>query len=200
MSDRPIRCAVFLSGSGRTLDNFLTRIGAGKLSLEIVAVVSSRSQVRGVQVARDQGLPCGVFPRRKYESVAAHNEAINLWLVPHQVEMIILAGYLCFYMAPPAFQGPVVNIHPALLPKFGGQGFYGERVHQAVLDAGDSQSGCTVHLVDGTYDTGRILSQQSVPVLANDDAHSLGDRVFAAECELYPRVLEQLACDLRQGK
>ncbi len=86
-----------------------------------------------------------------------------------------------------------MNIHPALLPKYGGQGFYGDKVHQAVLAAGDTESGCTVHLVEPEYDSGRILGQRRVPVLASDDVGSLSARVFAAECELYPQVLAELA-------
>ncbi len=195
----PVRVAVLLSGSGRTLANLFTRIDAGDLDLEIVAVVSSRGQVRGIEIARERGIAWSVFPRRKFSHVVAHNQAINEWLAPHRPEMIVLAGYLCFYTAPTDFFGPVVNMHPALLPKFGGKGFYGDRVHQAVLDAGDLQSGCTVHLVDDQYDTGRILEQQTVPVLPGDDVRSLADRVFFAECELFPRVLEQLALGVRKS-
>ena len=99
-------------------------------------------------------------------------------------------------MQPEGFAGPVVNIHPALLPKYGGKGYYGDKVHQAVLAAGDAQSGCTVHLVDDAYDTGSILDQQKVPVLPQDDVGSLASRVFEAECELYPRVLAKLACEI----
>jgi phosphoribosylglycinamide formyltransferase 1 len=199
VNPEPVRCAVLLSGSGRTLENFVQRIGAGDLPLEIVAVVSSRKNVRGVQVARDNHLPVEVFPRRQFDGVVAHNEAINAWLTPHRPEMIVLAGYLCFYMEPEGFAGPVVNIHPALLPKYGGKGYYGDKVHQAVLAAGEKQSGCTVHLVDGKYDTGRILDQQIVPVNPDDDVSSLASRVFSAECELYPRVLSQLAREIRQA-
>lgn len=199
MNHQAVRCAVLLSGSGRTLENFLTRIDAGDLSVEIVAVISSRKNVRGLEIAREHGIACEVFPRRQYDSISAHNQAINNWLAPHQVEIIILAGYLCFYMAPQGFMGPVVNIHPALLPKYGGQGFYGDRVHQAVLEAGEPQSGCTVHLVDEKYDTGQILQQQTVPVMPDDDVHSLAGRVFEAECELYPKVVQQLAQSLRRA-
>jgi phosphoribosylglycinamide formyltransferase-1 len=110
--------------------------------------------------------------------------------------MIILAGYLCFYIQPEWFSGPVVNIHPALLPKYGGQGFYGDRVHEAVLAAGDTETGCTVHLVDDQYDHGGILGQKRVPVLPGDDVAALAERVFAAECELYPRMLSRLAADM----
>ena len=200
MTAQPVKLAVLLSGSGRTLENFLDKIQAGQLAVEICAVVSSRPNVRGVEVARAAGLPCGVFPRKDYPDPASHNAAINAWLVPHGPQLIALAGYLCFYMPPESFQGPVVNIHPALLPRHGGQGFYGDKVHQAVLAAGDRQSGCTVHLVSDRYDEGRILDQAVVPVLPGDDVHTLARRVFSAECELYPRVLSRLAEELRRAE
>ena len=193
----PVRVAVLLSGSGRTLENFLAKIAAGELPLRIVAVVSSRGDVRGVEVAHGAGLPCAVFRRKEFADAAAHSAAINAWLAPHRPELIALAGYLCYYLPPDGFTGPVVNIHPALLPKFGGQGMYGDRVHRAVLAAGEAESGCTVHLVNEHYDEGRILAQQRVPVLADDDEHALAARVFAAECELSPRVLADLARGLR---
>jgi phosphoribosylglycinamide formyltransferase-1 len=193
----PVRLAVLLSGSGRTLENFLVKIEAGDLPVAVCAVVSSRGDVRGVDVAREAGLPCGVFRRRDYADAAAHSAAINAWLEPHRPEMVALAGYLCFYVPAAGFPGPVVNIHPALLPKFGGQGMYGDRVHRAVLAAGETESGCTVHLVSDQYDEGRILAQARVPVMPGDDEHALAARVFAAECNLYPRVLAELAGKLR---
>jgi phosphoribosylglycinamide formyltransferase 1 len=194
-----VRAAVLLSGSGRTLANFLERIEHGTLPLQIVAVVSSRADVRGVDVASEAGLPVGIFRRRDYPDAAAHNAAINAFLLPHAPQMIVLAGYLCLYEPPGGFAGPVVNIHPALLPKYGGQGYYGDKVHQAVLAAGDTESGCTVHLVEPQYDSGRILAQRRVPVLASDDVGSLAARVFAAECELYPEVLAALAGEWGAG-
>jgi phosphoribosylglycinamide formyltransferase-1 len=187
------RVAVLLSGSGRTLGNFLERIDAGDLPVEIVAVVSSRPDVRGVEIARAAALPLAILRRGDYPDGAAHNAAIADWLAPHRPQIIALAGYLCHVVRPAWFMGPIVNIHPALLPKYGGRGFYGDRVHQAVLAAGDSESGCTVHLVDDVYDHGRILAQSRVPVRPGDDVHILADRVFAAECDLYPRVLAKLA-------
>lgn len=196
MEQKEVKAAILLSGSGRTLENFLAKKAAGELAVDISAVVSSRSDVRGVEVANNHGIACGIFRRKDFDSIPAHNAAINAWLEPHRPRIMILAGYLCFYMQPEWFTGPVVNIHPALLPKYGGQGFYGDRVHRAVLAAGDTQSGCTVHLVDDEYDHGRILGQKKVPVLPGDDVASLAERVFAAECELYPRMLSLLAADL----
>ncbi|MFO7654360.1 MAG: phosphoribosylglycinamide formyltransferase [Candidatus Krumholzibacteriia bacterium] len=191
--ENPVRLAVLLSGSGRTLENFLACIDAGDLPVRVVAVVASRPDVRGLAVAGAAGIPAAVFRRRDHATVADHNAAINAWLEQHDPEIIALAGYLSFYIPPEGFRGPVVNIHPALLPKFGGQGYYGDRVHEAVLAAGDTESGCTVHHVDLQYDHGAVIAQQRVPVLPGDDVHSLADRVFAAECELYPRVLRRLA-------
>ncbi len=199
MSAGQVPVAVLLSGSGRTLANFIAQIAAGSLPLEIVAVVSSRSDVRGVDIAHAADIPCQVFRRKDYDSVSAHNLAINSWLAPFRMRVIVMAGYLCFYMAPGGFTGPVVNIHPALLPKYGGQGFYGDRVHQAVLEAGETETGCTVHLVSEQYDEGRILGQRRVPVLPADDVATLAGRVFAAECELYPAVLAGLVAGLKDS-
>ena len=196
MEGDAVKAVVLLSGSGRTLENFMAKKAAGELVVDIAAVVSSRSDAGGVEIARDHGIPCGVFRRKDFDSIPAHNAAINTWLEPHRPRIIILAGYLCFYMQPDWFIGPVVNIHPALLPKYGGKGYYGDRVHEAVLAAGDTLSGCTVHLVDDQYDTGLILGQKKVPVMPGDDVSALAARVFAAECELYPQVLSRLAVDL----
>ncbi len=196
MNNTKIKAVVLLSGSGRTLENFLAKISEGKMGVDITAVISSRPDVKGVDIARENGLPCGVFRRKDYDSIAAHNAAINAWLEPHAPKLIILAGYLCFYIQPDWFSGPVVNIHPALLPKYGGKGYYGDRVHEAVLAAGDTETGCTVHLVDGQYDHGRILGQKKVPVVSGDDVHTLATRVFTAECDLYPEVISKLAAEL----
>lgn len=194
-----VRLAVLLSGSGRTLENLLAWQVRGALPVELVGVVSSRPEVRGVVIARDAGIPVAVFRRRDFPTAAAHNQAIAEWLEPRRPEIIALAGYLCWVERPRWFQGPLVNIHPALLPRHGGQGMYGDRVHAAVLAAGEAESGCTVHHVDDRYDHGEVIAQATVPVLPHDDVHALADRVFAAECELYPRVLADLARNLRQA-
>ena len=192
----PVKAAVLLSGSGRTLQNFFAKIEAGELPLEIAAVVSSRAGVRGLDIARQHGVPAASFRRKDYTDKVAHNEAINAWLKDHSPDLIILAGYLSYYIKPAGFDGPIVNIHPALLPKYGGQGYYGDRVHEAVLAARESVTGCTVHLVDEVYDNGQILGQQEVPVMPGDDVEALAARVFAAECELYPAVLSRLVADI----
>ena len=192
-----VPAAVLLSGSGRTLENFLLRIAAGTLPIRLVAVVASRPDARGVAIADAAGLPVAVFRRRDHPDPSAHSDAINRWLAPHVPRMILLAGYLCHYFASPGFPGPVLNIHPALLPKFGGRGMYGDRVHAAVLAAGETESGCTVHRVNDEYDQGEILARRRVPVLPGDDVHTLAARVFAAESELYPEVVARLAREIQ---
>ncbi len=193
------RLAVLLSGSGRTLANLLDRQARGLLPVRFVGVISSRHGVQGVTIAELAGLPVTVLRRRDFPGAAEHHAAIADWLEPLQPQIIALAGYLCHFQRPRWFAGPAVNIHPALLPRHGGQGMYGDRVHAAVLAAGDHQSGCTVHHVTEDYDRGPIIAQSRVPVLPDDDVHSLAARVFAAECELYPQVLAQLAVQVRGG-
>ncbi len=197
MIDHPVRAAVLLSGGGRTLQNLLECLAAGDLDLDIPGVVSSRASAGGLAIAAEAGIPSAVFRRQDYPDVVGHNRALNAWLEPRSPQIIILAGYLCFYQRPVGFDGPVVNIHPALLPRYGGKGYYGDRVHKAVLEAGDTVTGCTVHLVDDQYDHGVILGQKSVPVVPGDDVQSLAARVFAAECKLYPHVLRKIIQELR---
>lgn len=174
-----------LSGSGRTLLNLLDAIRRGELIARIALVIASR-QCLGAERARDAGLPTLVIPGE----IPA--ERLGAILAEHRIDWVVLAGYLRLIRIPPAFAGRIVNIHPALLPDFGGKGMHGDHVHAAVLAAGRAESGCTVHLVDPVYDRGRILAQARVPVLPGDDVRSLADRVFAAECRLYPAALQQL--------
>lgn len=189
----PLPVAVLLSGSGRSLENLLAKIGGGEVPVTVAAVVASRGDVRGVGVARAAGLPCAVVRRRDHPDAEAHNAAINAWLAPFAPRMVVLAGYLCFYQAPAWLDGPVLNIHPALLPRHGGRGMWGHHVHESVLAAGDRESGCTVHRVSNVYDAGEILAQRRVPVLPGDTPDTLAARVFAAECDLYPRIIAEQA-------
>ena len=110
-----------------------------------------------------------------------------------QVDLVVMAGFLKHVLIPTDFDNRVVNIHPALLPAFGGQGFYGLRVHEAVLASAARVSGCTVHFADNVYDHGPILLQRQVPVLDDDTPEALAARVFAAECEAYPEALRLIA-------
>lgn len=192
---RVLNLAVLLSGSGRTLENLQQAINVGRLSARIVVVVSSKADAYGLVRAQQHGLDAVAVPRRQYTSVAAFNAAINQALASYTVDLVVLAGFLSLYEPPPALAEHVINVHPALLPAFGGKGFYGDRVHQAVLDAGVKLSGCTVHFADALYDHGPIILQAAVPVEEDDTVASLAARVFAAECALYPQAIQLLAED-----
>lgn len=183
------RLVVAVSGSGRTLENFISETARSK-SYELVGVIASRPDCRGVEIARQHGLPLLVrhFSRQDH-SLA---DEVYAWLAQQQAGLVALGGFLRPFPIAPEFHGRVINIHPALLPRFGGQGMYGDRVHEAVLRAGESVSGATVHEVTANYDEGRILDQIKVPVLVGDTVRSLAQRVFAAECQLYPQVVERL--------
>lgn len=176
----PLRLGVLLSGTGRTLQNLIDRIAGGTLAAEIACVIADRESAGGLTLARAAGLP--TFVERDAEAIYAE-------LRRHGVELVCLAGYLRLLPVAPDFVGRVLNIHPALLPKFGGKGFYGERVHRAVLAAGETESGCTVHVCDDVYDRGTIVLQKRVPVLPDDTVETLAARVFDAECQAYPEAI-----------
>jgi len=179
-----VKAGVLLSGSGRTLQNFLDRAARGWRVLDIRCVIADRDDAYGLERARSAGIPA---------HVARDPEQIYALLRRSGVELVLLAGYLRLLPIASDFAGAVMNIHPALLPAFGGKGFYGDRVHRAVLESGAKESGCTVHLCDAEYDHGPILVQKRVPVLPNDTPESLAARVFAAECEAYPAAIEEWA-------
>ncbi len=188
----PLRIAVLLSGSGRSLANLLAVIAAGELEAEVVAVVSSVAGVRGLEIAGEAGVPRTTISRKGFAGDAAYSTAVYGWLAPHRPDLIVLAGFLRKLDVPPIWAGRILNIHPALAAAFpyaSGRGFYGERVHAAVLANGDERSGATIHVVDNGYDTGPVVAEIAVPVLPGDDARTLGARVFAAECQLYPATI-----------
>jgi phosphoribosylglycinamide formyltransferase 1 len=177
---------VMLSGKGRTLDYLLDAMGRGDLPMRPALVIASR-QCPGADLARARGIPTLVIPGRIPARVLADA------LARHDADLVALGGYLQLVEIPPGWEGRIVNIHPALLPRHGGPGMHGRRVHEAVLAAGDAESGCTVHLCDSTFDTGRVVLQRRCPVLPGDTPETLAARVFALEQEAYPRALADLA-------
>ena len=190
---RTVHLAVLLSGSGRSLDNLQRLIAAGRLRARIAVVVSSKRDAYGLVRAQQHGLDAVAIPRREHSCLETFNAAINAVLARYRIDLVVLAGFLSLYQPPTALEGKVMNIHPALLPAFGGQGLYGDRVHRAVLDAGVKVSGCTVHFADAQYDHGPIILQAAVPVRDDDTVESLAARVFAAECALYPQAIQWFA-------
>lgn len=174
------RLGVLLSGTGRTLQNLLDRIADGRMTATIAGVASDRADAFGLQRAMEHGLETRHL---------RDPSALWSWLLELDVDLVILAGYLRLLPIVPEFTGRVLNIHPSLLPKFGGKRMIGDHVHASVLAAGETESGCTVHLCNERYDEGRILLQARVPVRPDDTPATLGARVFAAECEAYPAAI-----------
>lgn len=189
----PVRLGVLLSGSGRTLQNLIDRIADGSLRAKIEVVISSDPKAFGLERARKAGIPDVVVARKPFKDAESYSRAMTEALERHPVDLIILAGFIHLYLFPAKWTGRVLNIHPALLPDFGGKGFYGHHVHEAVLKSGAKESGCTVHFADQRYDTGAIILQKRVPVLPGDTPDALAERVFKAECEAYPEAIRRVA-------
>jgi formyltetrahydrofolate-dependent phosphoribosylglycinamide formyltransferase len=180
----PMRVAVAVSGRGSNLDALLNTLTPARTA-EVVLVLSNRADAGGLDIARARGIPTLVF----------HDPADGAaWLdaLEHaRVELLVLAGYLKLVPAVVVarWRGRIVNVHPALLPAFGGPGMYGRRVHEAVLRSGAAESGASVHLVDEVYDRGQVLAQERVPVLPGDTPETLAARVLGVEHRLLPAVV-----------
>jgi len=215
-----LRLGILLSGGGRTLENILEHVaqpssavrgsqpgaagpqGAGsqpgaagpqRLAAEVAVVIASRGQIRGVEIGRAAGIPTHVVRPKEYPSVAAYSDAMVRILDDSRVDLVCLAGFLAYWIVPERRLGRVMNIHPALLPAFGGMGMYGRHVHEAVIGRGCKVSGCTVHFVDNEYDAGPIILQRTVPVYAEDSGEDLAARVFTEECIAYPEAIRLFA-------
>jgi phosphoribosylglycinamide formyltransferase-1 len=191
-----LNLAVFGSGRGSNFQAILTALHQGKIPKVAIRLVISNSSSAGIlEIARTHCIPAVHLSQKQFSSDDTYGDALFSLLEEHGVNFIVLAGYMKRVPARlvGAFRGSIVNIHPALLPKFGGTGMYGMRVHEAVLEAGEQESGATVHYVDEEYDHGEIIMQQRVPVMAGDTPGTLAARVLAAEHELYPEALRRLA-------
>ena len=189
MAHDPLKLAVLVSGSGTTLQNLVDVIAAAGLDARIELVIGSRPGLVGLQRAAAAGLTHVIVDRREFRDCATFSERVFSLCDGMGAELVCLAGWLCLLDVPQRYAGRAMNIHPALLPSFGGKGMFGQRVHQAVLDYGCKVSGCTVHFVDNTYDTGPIILQRTCPVLDADTAESLAHRVFEEEKIAYPEAI-----------
>jgi len=189
---KTLKLAVLLSGSGRTLQNFIDLIKEGRLPATIELVISSRADAGGIAKAQAADIPAKVITR-KGKSAEAFSQEITAALDRVNPDLICLAGYLSFYHIPKHYIGKIINIHPALLPAFGGHGMFGHHVHEAVIEAGCKFSGCTVHFADNEYDHGPIILQKVVPVLDDDTPDTLADRVFEQETLAYPEAIRLFA-------
>lgn len=188
-----IRLGVLVSGGGRTMVNLHQEIQAGRLPAQIVSVVSSRSTAAGVDRARQIGLEPVIIRRKDFSDIGAFSRRIAEEMDRACVDLVVQAGWLCLWEIPQRYVNRVMNIHPALLPSFGGKGMWGHHVHEAVLRAGCKVSGCTVHFCTNEYDAGPIIIQRCCPVLEGDDTDTLAARVFQEECLAYPEAIRLYA-------
>jgi len=205
----PVRLVVLVSGGGTTLQNLIDRTTEGRLMAQIVGVIASRTDSGGIRRAEAAGIPVKVVERSSSHSPSSSRQtetaesaarsappfADRVWKAVREFEpeLVVLAGWLHLLPVPGEFKHRVLNIHPSLLPAFGGKGMYGHHVHEAVLEHGAKVTGCTVHFADDTYDTGPILVQRCVLVQDQDTPDTLAARVFQVECEAYPEAITLLA-------
>ena len=193
-----IAFAVLVSGSGRSLENLCERIDAGTLPARIALVLSNRADAYALERAKRRGIPTVVVDAEKRLDPESFSQAAFTAIEASGARLVVLAGFLRLLPIPSAWEGRVLNIHPSLLPAFGGKGYYGDKVHNAVLQRGVQYTGCTVHYVTNEYDAGPILLQKVVQVRPNDDVHTLAARVFEAEQEALPEAI-QLHCARRNA-
>lgn len=194
MTDRPrLSVAVLISGGGTTLRNLLKKIREDDLPIGIRLVVSSKSGAGGLLFAKEARIPHAVIAPEDHPSDQAYGRAVFSACREAGIELVVMGGFLRFVPIPPDFENRVMNIHPGLIPAFCGQGYYGLRVHRAVLDYGAKVTGCTVHFVDNQYDHGPIILQRVVAVRDDDTPETLAARVFEQECLAYPEAVDLYA-------
>lgn len=190
---KPIRLGVLLSGGGTTLMNILEYIKNGRLNAEVAVVISSRSRASGVEKAKIAGLDVKIIRKKDFPDIDELSKRIEEELVAANVDLVVQAGWLCLWKIPARYENRVMNIHPALLPSFGGKGMWGHYVHEAVLKQGCKISGCTVHFCTNEYDKGPIILQRCCEVKETDTSETLAARVFEQECIAYPQAIELFA-------
>ena len=193
MTPKAIRVAFLLSGSGTTLENLFEHVERGDVPAKVVVVLSDRADAKGLDRARKRGVPALVVERKAYASQASFDAALDSALRPYAPDLVAMGGFLRLWHVPPDLRGRVLNVHPSLLPSFGGKGFYGGKVHEAVLASGAKVTGCTVHFVDDEYDHGPIVAQAAVVVDDLDTPDSLAHKVREAERRLYPACVRLFA-------
>jgi phosphoribosylglycinamide formyltransferase 1 len=194
MTDKPCRLAVLLSGGGTTMVNLEEHIVREEVPAKIAVVVSSRPRVLGLERAEKLGLETRVLRRKPFKTSGtfdrnAYSQSLVELLEPFEPDLVVMAGFMTRLAPPVLNRFDVINVHPALLPMFGGDGFYGHHVHEAVLNAGVKVTGATVHFADAEYDHGPIILQEAVPVEEDDTPDTLADRVQACERRIYPRAV-----------
>jgi len=190
-----LRLTIFASGRGSNFQAILDAISKQLLRARVVLCISNRADAGALQIARAAQIPAAVIEEKQFASSPEYASALLAQLAKHEVNFIALAGFMrkIPVEAVRQFRHRIVNVHPALLPSFGGKGLYGHRVHEAVLEYGSKVSGATVHFVEEEYDTGPPILQRCVPVLENDTPETLAARVLEIEHQIYPEALQLFA-------
>lgn len=184
---------MLLSGAGSTFQHLHTLSQAGELPIAIATVISSVAGAAGLDRARAAGIPATLVARAACASRAEFGHRVTAALEAAEVELVLMAGLIHLWPVPPRYAGHTLNVHPALIPAFCGQGYYDRRVHEAVVASGVRITGCTVHFADDHYDHGPIILQRAVPVDFHDTADTVRARVQAAEREAYPAAIRLYA-------
>jgi len=199
MADFPLRIAVFASGGGTNFQAIVDKIATGRLNAWIMVLICNNRNAFALERARQAGIRAEHWSETQAGSREVFVEGLLRVLRDAKVELIVLAGYMKLLPVEVVreYQGRILNIHPALLPKYGGQGMYGTFVHEAVIAAKETESGATVHFVDAEYDRGPVFLQRKVPVLPNDTPEILRERVLKVEHELLPEAIAKFAAEHR---
>lgn len=189
-----LNIVVFASGSGTNFQAIIDAAEAGQIEGRIKGLITNKPGIQAIERARKHGIEHVVLSPSKFPNYDQYVQALLEQLKNWETDLITLAGYMIKIPAKviAEYRNRIVNIHPSLLPKYGGKGLYGIRVHQAVIENRESISGCTVHFVTEEYDEGPVLAQSEIPVEEHDDASSLAKRILKAEHKLYPRVIADL--------
>jgi phosphoribosylglycinamide formyltransferase 1 len=185
----PLKLAVLVSGGGRSLENLAAEIAGDRLSARIELVLSNKHGIGALERCERLGITAQVIDADRALAPTDFSAVVFGAIEAAGCDLVVLAGFLRFLPIPDAWIGRVINIHPSLLPAFGGKGYYGDRVHAAVLERGVQFTGCTVHYVDNEYDSGSIILQRCIPVDPSDDVHSLAARVFEEEKLALPEAI-----------
>ena len=195
-----LKLGVLASGGGSNLQSIIDRSLDGSLSLDVTVVISNNSGAGALERARKHGIDALHISAVTEGSAEAADKRIADEMAARKVDIVVLAGYMkkVGSVLLKIYDGKILNIHPALLPKFGGENMYGIHVHEAVIAAGETESGVTIHLVDNKYDHGPILAQERVSVLPDDTPEILQKRVLVKEHELYPQTIQKFAEQLEQ--
>jgi phosphoribosylglycinamide formyltransferase-1 len=183
------RIAIFASGSGTNAEN-IAKYFQKSDEIKVSLILTNKSDAYVIQRAEKLSIPVMIFSRKDF-----YDDSLVLGrLLEEEIDLVVLAGFL--WLVPPdilrAYEGRIINIHPALLPKYGGKGMYGDRVHKAVKESGDKESGITIHYVNEIYDAGEIIFQEKCPVDPEDTPDDIAQKVHQLEYERYPKIIEKL--------